>query len=106
MATAGRTLPAMQDTAASLLPRGRVVGGAYAALVAFEAPVEAVVTAGTSEPANAGDLYTTRGARYVVSGVQPPDWALAHPAAWDARELLLCFTWGAVPQEYCLYRLP
>jgi hypothetical protein len=101
-----RNLPALQAAGIEAFPPGQVVAGPYAALVALRAPVVAIVTCCGADPANPGDLYETRGARYVVSGATPPEWLSLHPAAWDAREQLLCFVWDAVPQEFCAYRLP
>jgi 4-amino-4-deoxy-L-arabinose transferase-like glycosyltransferase len=106
IASATRELPALQAAAIDAVPRGQVVAGPHSALVAFRAPVVALVTCCQAQPANAGDLYATRGVRYVVSGATPPEWVLNHPAAWESRATLLCFTWDAVPQEFCLYRLP
>jgi hypothetical protein len=106
IASATRELPALQAAAIEAFPRGQVVAGPYSALVAFRAPVVALVTCCQAQPANAGDLYATRGARYVVSGSTPPEWVLSHPAAWEARTTLFCFTWDVILQEFCAYRLP
>jgi 4-amino-4-deoxy-L-arabinose transferase-like glycosyltransferase len=103
--SATRELPPLQAAAIEAIPPGQVVAGPYSALVAFRAPVVAIVTSGVG-PSNPGDLYATRGARYVVSGAIPPEWVFNHPTAWEARATLLCFTWDVVPQEFCLYRLP
>jgi 4-amino-4-deoxy-L-arabinose transferase-like glycosyltransferase len=103
---ASRSLPALQAAGVDAFPRGQVVAGPYAALVAFRAPVVAVVTCCGTDPANGGDLYETRQARYVVAGPTAPDWLSRHPSAWAGRVRLLCFTWGSEPEQYCVYRLP
>jgi 4-amino-4-deoxy-L-arabinose transferase-like glycosyltransferase len=106
IASSTRELPALQAAAIETIPPGQVVAGPYSALVAFRAPVVALVTCCQAQPANAGDLYATHGARFVVSGAIPPEWILNHPGGWEARARLLCFRWDVVSQEFCLYRLP
>jgi hypothetical protein len=107
MATTGSTLPAVQSTVAALVPPGSAVQGTYAPVVALSARALVLV----QRPAvfvNPGDLYETRGVRWVVarpsgSGDRPA-WAADHAVAWATRETVLCFPWDGSP--LCLYRLP
>jgi 4-amino-4-deoxy-L-arabinose transferase-like glycosyltransferase len=99
-----RNLVPLQERVAAVLPEAAAVEGAYAPLLAFRAPAVAIV----SRPAaavNEGDLYTVHGVRWLV--VEPgdePAWAPRQPAAWGARQIVLCEPWGRV--ELCLLRVP
>ena len=97
------TLPAVQARIAALVPAGSVIQGDLAPVLAMQARATTIV----SRPAtnvNPGDLYETRGVRWVLTAGPAPQWAALHPAAWAARTRELCVSWG--PGETCLYRLP
>ena len=101
--SAPSTLPGIQARVAALVPPGAVVQGDLAPVLAMQARATTIV----SRPAtsvNAGDLYETRGVRWVLTAGPAPQWAALHPAAWAARTRELCVSWG--PGETCLYRLP
>jgi hypothetical protein len=54
---------------------------------------------------NPGDLYTLRDVRWlVVEPGEEPAWAGLQPAAWGARQIVLCEPWGRV--ELCLLHVP
>jgi 4-amino-4-deoxy-L-arabinose transferase-like glycosyltransferase len=99
-----RNLVPLQERVAAALPEGAAVEGAYAPLLAFRAPAVAIV----SRPAaavNPGDLYTLRDVRWlVVEPGEEPAWAGLQPAAWGARQIVLCEPWGRV--ELCLLHVP
>jgi 4-amino-4-deoxy-L-arabinose transferase-like glycosyltransferase len=99
-----RNLVPLQERVAAALPEGAAVEGSYAPLLAFRAPAVAIV----SRPAaavNPGDLYTVQGVRWLVlEPGEEPAWAGLQPAAWDARQIVLCEPWGRV--ELCLVRVP
>ncbi len=97
------TLPAVQARIAALVPPGSVIQGDLAPVLAMQARATTIV----SRPAtsvNPGDLYETRGVRWVLTPGPAPEWAALHRAAWEARTRELCVAWG--PGETCLYRLP
>jgi hypothetical protein len=106
VANGTRTLPGVEDAARQLVPAGSVVAGHYSPLVILNARAIAIIPCCGADPVNGGDLYDENGARYIVTGANPPGWTPAPAARWAAAERLLCFTWGTVPAESCLYRLP
>jgi 4-amino-4-deoxy-L-arabinose transferase-like glycosyltransferase len=105
MASGTRELPTIQARVAQLLPRGSVVAGGYAPLLAMSAPVTTIVPCCGSNPINDGDLYTTARARYWAS-TSAPTWAPDHAAAWAARIELACLTWNRAEVKVCLTALP
>ncbi|CAN5117902.1 hypothetical protein BH24CHL7_BH24CHL7_11740 [soil metagenome] len=99
-----RQLLPLQQQVAEALPPGAVVEGAYGPLWAFRAPVTAIVSRPDSM-VNGGDLYATRGVRWIVTQPQAvPAWAAQHPAKWSARRTVLCHRWGR--EELCLFNVP
>ena len=97
------TLPGLQTLIAQTLPAGQVVYGGYASTLAMTAVVP-VITPWPSAGFNAGDLYETRGVRWVVledGGL--PTWLEKHPNAWETREVEGCAIWGR--HEVCLIHL-
>jgi 4-amino-4-deoxy-L-arabinose transferase-like glycosyltransferase len=104
MATGSRELVALQESVAAELPPAAVVEGAYAPLLAFPAPVIALVSR-PETGVNAGDLYAAHGVRWVVvEDGRAPAWAVDHAAEWDARRTVLCRHWGR--SELCLVNVP
>lgn len=104
ISSATRDLGQLQRTVASLIPAGEAVEGAYAPLLAFKAPVVAIVSRPESD-INSGDLYTAQRVRWVaVEANSVPAWAAQHVEAWNSREIALCDTWGNT--ALCLVRVP
>ncbi len=97
-------LPALQQAVAATVPRGASVEGEYAPLLAMSAPVRILVSRPDSG-VNGGDLYRTRGVRWVVTvNRAAPGLAQSHPEAWAARTSRLCTPWGW--KTLCLVQLP
>ena len=101
--SAPSTLPGLQARIASIVPPGAAVQGDLAPVLAMRTRAETIVSRPASH-VNGGDLYATRGVRWVLTTGAPPQWAVRHPAAWAARTRELCMSWG--PGRTCLYRLP
>jgi hypothetical protein len=97
------TLPGIQARIASIVPAGAAVQGDLAPVLAMGTRAETIVSRPETN-VNGGDLYATRGVRWVLTTGAPPQWAALHPAAWAARTRELCLSWG--PGRTCLYRLP
>jgi 4-amino-4-deoxy-L-arabinose transferase-like glycosyltransferase len=97
-------LPGLQAQTLAALPAGGATQGTYAPAFAMRARVLTIV----SRPAvgvSPGDLYATRDVRWFFGeGGEAPVWASLHPAAWAARETVLCSDWGTT--HVCLYHLP
>jgi 4-amino-4-deoxy-L-arabinose transferase-like glycosyltransferase len=104
MANATYRLPEIQAQLQAEVPAGSVSQGDYAPAFLMRAPAVTIV----SRPAtniSAGDLYATRGVRWVVTtDGQPPQWAAQHPDAWAARRQVLCSPWGTA--NVCVWQLP
>jgi 4-amino-4-deoxy-L-arabinose transferase-like glycosyltransferase len=91
-----------QATFAELLAPGAAVEGTYAPMFAMRGTGE---TLSTEFGTNRGDLYETRGVRWLVlSDGEVPAWTALHPDAWAARRPLLDAAWG--PHHVTLYVLP
>ncbi len=97
------TLPGLQARLASIVPAGAAVQGDLAPVLAMRTRATTIVSRPATD-VNAGDLYVSRGVRWVLTTGDPPQWAALHPAAWAARTRELCLSWG--PGRTCLYRLP
>ena len=97
------TLSGIQARIASIVPPGAAVQGDLAPVLAMRTRAETIVSRPETH-VNGGDLYATRGVRWVLTTGAPPQWAALHPAAWAARTRELCLSWG--PGRTCLYRLP
>jgi hypothetical protein len=93
----------MQARITAILPRGEIVWGGYAPLVAMGAPVTTIVP-WSAAAANVGPAYRRLPVRWVVDGNHPPGWIVPRAAAWIARRQRACFEWNAAP--VCLYELP
>src|SRR5579862_1859674 len=97
MATTPSTLPGIQARVAGLLPPGATVQGAYAPLLAMTARVTTIVV-WPGGKVNAGDLYASRGVRWVVGtpgrAADVPSWVSLHPGAWAVRRTVDCVPWG------------
>jgi 4-amino-4-deoxy-L-arabinose transferase-like glycosyltransferase len=104
MIHAQSALPAIQASVRTIVPDDAAVQGIYAPAFALQAPVLALVSH-ESTRVNPGDLYTSRGVRWVVgvSGA-PPVWATLHPASWAARNARFCAPWGG--GDICLWQVP
>ncbi len=107
MATTPSTMPAIQTRIAGLLPAGATVQGDYAPLLAMTARVTTVVV-WPGGKVNPGDLYDSRGVRWVVGipgrPTDVPSWVRLHPAAWTARTTVACQPWDGA--QVCLWTLP
>ncbi len=101
--SAPSTLPGLQARIASIVPPGAAVQGDLAPVLAMRTRAETIVSRPATD-VNAGDLYVSRGVRWVLTTGDPPQWAALHPGAWAARTRELCLSWG--PGRTCLYRLP
>lgn len=101
--SAPSTLPGLQARIASIVPAGAAVQGDLAPVLGMGTRAETIVSRPATQ-VNGGDLYATRGVRWVLTAGAPPQWATLHPAAWAARTQELCLSWG--PGRTCLYRLP
>jgi hypothetical protein len=97
------TLPGAQARIMAIVPPGAAIQGDLAPLLAMRARAVTIVSRPASQ-VNGGDLYATRGVRWVFTAGPAPAWAPLHRAAWDARTSVLCVSWG--PGRTCLYRLP
>ncbi len=104
--SSGSTLPGIQARLADAVPPGAVVEGRYAPLFLMRAPVVTLFSV-SAWNLNEGDLYRTRGVRWVLTSADDiPSWAEGpEAAAWAARQVVSCAPWGAEP-SVCLYRLP
>ena len=99
MARATYDLPRVQDEVLNLVTDGHAIQGAVT--MAMRAPVPAIIT---QADVNAGDLYASHGVRWLLTNRSAtPAWAPAHPEAWAARELLVCYPWPS--GEACLIRV-
>jgi hypothetical protein len=105
IADATRELPAAQAAAVRDIPSGAIVVGHYAPIVALETHAVTVIPCCGADPLNGGDLYTARGARYLIGGGDPVGWAPAPPPVLAAAETVYCFTWGQPAARTCLVRL-
>ncbi len=106
IASGTRELMPLLDRASDLIPAGTAVQGEYAPLLGFVVPSVTVV----SRPAtgvNPGDLYATRGVRWIADEREDvPEWAALHPAAWASRQEMACFSWGRDGRPVCMVQLP
>ena len=103
MSRATERLEPMQRTVAALLPQGSTVWGGYAPLVAMTARVTTIVP-WPPAAANDGPGYTSRPARWVVTGNHEPSWIVHDRSLWAARQERACFEWDGKP--VCLVELP
>ncbi len=104
MANATYRLPAIQAETLAAIPAGSATQGTYAPAFAMRARVLTIVSR-PADQISPGDLYATRNVRWFVGeDGEAPIWATLHPAAWAARQALLCSDWGAT--HVCVYRLP
>jgi hypothetical protein len=103
MSRATERLEPMQRTVAALLPQGSTVWGGYAPLVAMTARVTTIVP-WPPAAANDGPGYTSRPARWVVTGNHEPSWIVHDRSLWAARQDRACFEWDGKP--VCLVELP
>jgi 4-amino-4-deoxy-L-arabinose transferase-like glycosyltransferase len=91
----------------SIVPRGAVMQGGYAPLLGMTTPAVTIVP-WPGGKVNGGDLYATRGVRWVVgvpgTSSAVPSWARLHPLAWAGRHTVLCAPWGGAP--VCLWSVP
>ncbi len=101
------TMQSDQAHIAVVLPAGAVVQGAYSPLLAMTARATTLIVWAGGK-VNAGDLYTSRGVRWVVAAPgqsgDTPSWVDLHPAAWAARRAVACVAWGGA--QVCLFALP
>jgi hypothetical protein len=105
-ADATRELPAAQAAAVRDIPSGAIVVGHYAPIVALDTQAVTIIPCCGSDPVNGGDLYTERGARYLIRGADPIAWTPAPPAAIAAAQTIFCLTWGQPTARTCLVQLP
>jgi hypothetical protein len=100
MARATYDLPRVQADLVRVVTDGHAIQGAVT--MAMRVPVPTIIT---QADVNAGDLYATHGVRWLLTNrSMTPPWAEAHPDAWAARELLVCYPWPS--GEACLIRVP
>lgn len=98
------TLPGLQDQALAEVPAGAVVEGKIAPVVFMRARATTLFSVAEWD-LNGGDLYRSRGVRWVLGAPdQPPAWATQEAAAWASRRQAWCFDWGGT--EQCLEQLP
>jgi hypothetical protein len=104
MQNATYRLPGLQAQVLEAIPAGSATQGTYAPALAMRARVLTIVSR-PSVGISPGDLYAVRGVRWFVGeDGERPAWASLHPAAWAARQAVLCSDWGST--HVCVYRLP
>ena len=104
MQNATYRLPELQAQVLEAIPAGSATQGTYAPALAMRARVLTIVSR-PSVGISPGDLYAVRGVRWFVGeDGERPAWASLHPAAWAARQTVLCTDWGST--HVCVYRLP
>ncbi|MGI8872009.1 MAG: ArnT family glycosyltransferase [Candidatus Limnocylindria bacterium] len=92
-------------TTAALASRGGSVSGKFSPLFALRSGVPAYVQR-EADRINPGNLYRTRGVRWVVlDAAGPPLWLRrTERVAWDRRTIVFCDWWGG--EKTCLIGLP
>ncbi len=104
MRVATYRLPTVQAETLAAIPAGSATQGTYAPAFAMRAHVLTIVSR-PADQISPGDLYATRSVRWFIDADNAaPAWASSHPAAWAARQAVLCSPWGT--SRVCVYRLP
>jgi hypothetical protein len=101
-----RELPSAMAAAVDVIPPGAVVVGHYAPIVALDTRAVTIIPCCGADPVNGGDLYTERGARFLIRGADPATWTPAPPSVIAVAETMFCLTWGQPAARTCLVRLP
>lgn len=103
MASSSSDIPAAQAALAPLVPRGSVVVGFGAPLLLMSAPVTTLIPR-AGLPANSGDVYRDRGARWYFASRSGTPPIVDVPPTWSRRRLAGCVIWNA--GETCLFEVP